>query len=194
MTDIDVRELHRRASAWFGAAVHQVKDDQWGAPTPCADWTVRDLLNHVVNEARWTPPLLAGRTIAEVGDAFDGDLLGDDPVGAWDEAGAEATAAVDEPGAMERTTRLSFGDVPAPEYVRQLVADHLIHGWDLARAIGADDRLDPELVDAVAVWYAGVEQLYRSGGAVGPRPATTGDGGPQVELLAAFGRSADWKP
>jgi uncharacterized protein (TIGR03086 family) len=194
MTDVDVREQHRRASGTFGAYVHQVKDDQWGAPTPCADWTVRDLVNHVVNEARWTSPLLAGRTVAEVGDAFDGDLLGDDPTAAWDDAGAEATAAVDEPGAMERTTHLSFGDVPAPEYIRQLVADHLIHGWDLARAIGADDRLDPELVNAVAAWFTGMEQIYRSGGAVGPRPTTTGDGGPQAELLAAFGRSADWTP
>ena len=57
---------------------------------------------------------------------------------------------------MSRTVHLSFGDVTGEEYARQLVADLLIHGWDLARAIGADETLDADLVDEVAAWFVGV--------------------------------------
>ncbi|HEU4399007.1 MAG TPA: TIGR03086 family metal-binding protein, partial [Actinomycetota bacterium] len=134
----DASELHRRATDAFGDRVHAIADDQWELPTPCSEWSVRQLVNHLVYENRWTAPIFAGRTIAEVGDRFEGDLLGDDPAAAWDDSAKEAVAAVTEQGATERTVHLSFGDVPGSEYAMQLFADHLIHGWDLARAIGAD--------------------------------------------------------
>jgi hypothetical protein len=78
------------------------------------------------------------------------------------------------------------------EYVRQLCADHLVHAWDLAAATGGRTALDPDLVAEVATWFAGREDLYRSGGAIGPRASSDGD--PQSELLASFGRSAAWTP
>ena len=86
------RDLYRRASDTFGAHVHRVRPDQWDLPTPCTEWDVRTLVNHVVGENRWAVPLFGGGTIAEVGDRFDGDLLGADPVAAWDESAAEALA------------------------------------------------------------------------------------------------------
>ena len=147
-------ELHSRAVDGFGARVEAVAPGQWGDPTPCSDWDVRTLVNHLVNENAWTAPLFKGATIAEVGDRFDGDLLGDDPKGAWADSAVEAKAAVSEQGALARTVHLSFGDTPAPEYVMQLTADYVVHAWDLARAVGADERLDPELVDVVAAWFA----------------------------------------
>jgi uncharacterized protein (TIGR03086 family) len=85
---------------------------------------------------------------------------------------------------------LSFGDFPGREYAMQLFADMLIHGWDLARAIDADDRLDPELVTALAAWFSGVADVYRQGGAVGPRPNVPEDADAQTKLLADFGRVA----
>lgn len=185
---MDVPELHRRAVESFGSRVQSIGDDQWRLPTPCAGWDVRALVNHVIGEDRWTPPLFAGSTIEEVGDRFDGDLLGASPKQAWDEAAAEAVAAVQQPGAMERTVQLSFGDTPGEEYAMQLFADHLIHGWDLAHAIGADERLDPELVDACAGWFADREAMYRGGGAIGERVAVPDDADAQTKLLAAFGR------
>src|SRR5438105_4840075 len=132
----DIRELFRRANEEFGRRVHAVGDDQWHQATPCTDWDVRQLMNHLASEALWMPPLLAGKTIAEVGDRFEGDVLGEDPKGAWDEASAGAGAAVSEPEAMERTVHLSFGDVPGEVYTWQVFTDLLIHGWDLARGIG----------------------------------------------------------
>jgi len=186
----DVRDLYRRAQNTFGEHVHGVRADQWNSPTPCSEWDVRALVNHVLGEIRWAVPLFAGGTIAEVGDRFDGDLLGDDPVAAWDDAAPAAIAAVDAQGAMDGTVHLSFGDVPGSEYATQLFADLLIHGWDLARATGQDDRLDPELVAACAGWFAGMADAYRGAGAVGPRPAVPTDADPQAALLAEFGRLA----
>jgi uncharacterized protein (TIGR03086 family) len=182
-------DRYQRASVRFGDLVHMVRDDQWDLPTPCADWTVRDLVNHVAGENLWTVPLMAGRTIAEVGTAYDGDVLGDDPVASSDDAAAAARAALGADGALERTVHLSFGDKPAEEYVQQLLADHLLHGWDLAQALGVDDRLDPDLVDAVASWFTTVEEGYRQVGAIGPRAAVAPDADAQTRLLARFGRS-----
>jgi uncharacterized protein (TIGR03086 family) len=188
----DLPDLYRRAMDRFGANVRQVRDDQWERPTPCADWDVHALVNHVVNENRWTPPLIGGQTMADVGDRFDGDLLGDDPKHAWEESAQEAIAAVDSDGALDRTVHLSFGDALGREYVWQLFADILIHGWDLSRGIGADDRLDPDLVEACATWFAEVEADYRSAGAIGPRPDLPDDADAQTRLLAAFGRASKW--
>ena len=108
-------------------------------------------------------------TIAEVGDRFDGDLLGDDPQAVGHDAATDASAAIDELLAGVDTVHLSYGDEDPAEYVRQLCADHLIHGWDLAAATGQDRTLDPELVDEVATWFADREELYRAAAVVGPR-------------------------
>jgi uncharacterized protein (TIGR03086 family) len=185
---MNLAELHRRACERFGEHVQAVRPDQWDAATPCTDWDVRALVNHVVGEDLWTAPLMAGATIAEVGDKFDGDVVGADPAAAYADAAEAAVAAVSADGALDRTVHLSFGDVPGEEYAWQLFADHLIHGWDLARAIGADDRLDPDLVAACAGWYAKNEEIYRSGGAVAQRPDVPAGADQQTILLAAFGR------
>jgi len=186
----DVRKLYHRAMDAYGDRVHAVPDGQWGAPTPCSEWDVRALVNHVVGENRWAVPLFAGGTIQEVGDRFDGDLLGNDPAAAWDDSAAAAIVAVDDPAAMDRTVHLSFGDFPGREYAMQLLADLVVHGWDLARATGADERMDPELVDVCRAWFAGVADAYRSAGAVAARPPVPPGADAQTQLLADFGRSA----
>src|SRR5437868_13696997 len=167
---MDIPAMFRGAVAEFAARVRQIGDHQWQAATPDEDWSVRDLVNHVVGEDLWAPPLLAGSTIAEVGVRFDGDVLAADPKAAWTAASTGAVRAVEEPGAMDRTVHLSFGDFPGREYAMQLFADHLIHAWDLARAIGADEQLDSELVEACTTWFAPVEDAYRSAGATADRP------------------------
>jgi uncharacterized protein (TIGR03086 family) len=91
---------------------------------------------------------------------------------------------------MDRIVHLSFGDFPGRDYALQLFADHLIHAWDLARAIGSDERLDARLVASCATWFDAVEDAYRSAGAIAPRPPVPGDADVQTVLLARFGRSA----
>jgi uncharacterized protein (TIGR03086 family) len=191
-TGSDLGDAYRRSVQWWSQQVASVADDQWGLPTPCSEWTVRDLVNHVTGEDLWTSPLMRGRTIADVGNRLDGDLLGDDPRDAAASAATEALGTVAETLPSHGTVQLSYGEESMDEYVRQLVADHLVHGWDLAAAIGQDRTLDPGLVGEVAAWFDRTEEAYRSGGAVGPRMPSGGD--PQADLLARFGRDAAWGP
>lgn len=187
---MDVNTLyHRTVEAWADR-VNAVRDDQWGDPTPCRQWTVRDLVNHVTYEDLWTVPLMKGSTVEEVGTAFDGDLLGDDPVGRSLAAARDALPATARRLAAGGTVQLSYGEEQAAEYALQLAADHLVHGWDLAAATGGDTRMDPMLVHAVADWFAEREEMYREGGATGPRLGL--GGGSQHDLLARFGRDAHW--
>jgi uncharacterized protein (TIGR03086 family) len=184
---MDLVDQHRRAVDGWVSRVASVGSDQWELPTPCEEWNVRALVNHVVGESLWTPPLLEGKTIAEVGDEFEGDLLGDEPAAAAARAAGRALAAADTRVPGGGSVHLSYGDEDMHEYVRQLVADYLVHSWDLASAVGGDTQLDAELVDAVAAWFADREELYRRAGAIGPRGG--GGGGAQEDLLAAFGRT-----
>ena len=89
--------------------------------------------------------------------------------------------------------QLSFGATPAEEYLRQLLADHLVHGWDLAAAIGASRRLDGDVVDEVARWFAGQEEGYRAAGAIAARADVPPDASAQDRLIAAFGRDPGWR-
>ena len=187
---MEVTTLHRRTVEWWESCVDGVAAQGWDDSTPCAGWTVRDLVNHVVGEELWAVPLLEGATLEEVGDRFAGDVLGASPVETSHAAAAAAVRSVDEHVPRGVTVHLSYGEEKAEEYVRQLAADHLVHGWDLAVATGGDTKLDPELVDAVTGWFAEREELYRAGGVIGPRVDRSGD--PQTELLAAFGRDAHW--
>ena len=187
---MDLITLHRRTVEAWQQRLDAVGPKQWACPTPCVEWDVRALTNHVIGEEWWTRPLLQGMTIAEVGDRFDGDLLGSDPARVGRDASAEAAAAVDELLAGIAQVHLSYGEEDAGEYVRQLSADHLVHGWDLAVATGQDATLDPALLTEVASWFADREELYRSAGVTGPRAAGGGD--PQSDLLAAFGRLPEW--
>jgi uncharacterized protein (TIGR03086 family) len=187
---MDLSTLYEHTVEVWTDRVAAVADDQWDAPTPCRDWTVRDLVNHVVGEDRWTTPLVEGRTIAEVGDSLDGDLLGDAPVRRALDAAHEATTVVGRALPRGGTVHLSYGEEQLDEYVRQLAADHLVHAWDLAVATGGDSRLDPTAAADVGAWYAEREHLYRGAGMVGPRRPSAG--GPQADLLAAFGRDASW--
>lgn len=191
---MDLLAAYRRSLTEFTDRVSQVAPSQWSAPTPCPDWDVRALVNHVVGEDRWTVPMFVGATIAEVGGRLDGDLLGPDPAGAAHNAASRADLAVSQPGALGRTVHLSAGDTPASEYVRQLLADHLVHGWDLAVAIGAQPRLDADAVHECAVWFTDAERVYREAGSIGPRVAVPEDATEQDRLLAAFGRDPAWRP
>lgn len=180
-------EAFRRASDGFMQRARQIRAEQWAASTPCSEWNVRALVNHVGGEFMWVTELMGGRSIAEVGSQFDGDVLGDEPVARLAAAQGAAAASFDEPDAATRTVQLSFGATPAMDYARQMACDSVIHSWDLARAIGADETLDADLVD-----YAYAEMLrsaedWRAGGVFGP-VRTPADNSTQAKLLALTGR------
>jgi len=188
---MDAVQFLRRALDHHTALVHRIGDDQWSSPTPDDDWDVRALTNHVTGELLWMPPLLDGRTIAEVGDRFDGDVLGDDPIRTWDEAATGAVAAVSPSDVAGRTVHLSFGDFSGGDYLDQIGSDLLIHGWDLARGIGVDDTMPEDLVAYCADWFRAWEAGYRDAGAIAEAVPVPDDADPQTKLLAAFGRRAE---
>lgn len=142
-------EAYDRALREFDDRVHHVGVGQWDADTPCADWSVRDLVNHLTSEHMWAPWLLRGATLAEVGDRYDGDLLGDHPVRAWERAAAGSREAFHAPGAFEGTVHVTGGRTAASEYGWQIISDLTVHAWDLARGIGDDDTLDGSLAKLV---------------------------------------------
>ena len=190
---MDLNALYRRSvTGWVAAVDNATSDDS--APTPCTDWNVRELINHVVGEDRWTKPLVDRGTMADVGDSLDGDLLGDDRATAARAAADEALTAVADQLPRGGVVHLSYGEEAIEEYIRQLVADHLIHGWDLAAATGQSRTLDPEVVAEVSTWYREREELYRSAGMVARRPHGASGGDGQGDLLIAFGRDPDWAP
>ena len=180
-------DLFTRAAATFGDRLAAVGD--WSGSTPCPDWDVRALTNHVAGELLWMPDLVDDKTVAEVGDKFDGDLLGDDPVATFHRATAEALASLSAPGALERTVHLSFGDFSGADYADQVASDLVIHSWDLARAVGADESLDPDLVALASRVFGPVFDAFRGPGGFGTDVPVADDADAQTKLLAKSGRA-----
>jgi uncharacterized protein (TIGR03086 family) len=183
-------ELFQRAAEGFGRHVHAVVDDQWHDPTPDTEWDVRMLVNHVTVEQLWVPPLARGSTVADIGDRFDGDRLGDDPIAAWDAAVKESFSAFGAPGALDGVVALSSGERPTAEYCWEMTTDALIHSWDLARGIGADEVLDAELTDLVYERTLPVAEQLQETGLFAPPVPVPDDAPLQTKLLAIFGRRA----
>ncbi|QGV82480.1 TIGR03086 family protein [Streptomyces ficellus] len=182
---------HGEALDFFGERVHAVRPDQWDAPTPCTDWSVRDLVNHLTGEQLWVVPLVRERrTLAEIGDAFEGDVLGDDPVAVWDRAAVESREAFLDKGALDRTVHLSSGPSQATAYCAQMIADLVVHAWDLSRAIGADERLPPELVAFTVREVSPYADSLAGSGLFAPRVEVPDDADEQTKLLAMVGREA----
>jgi uncharacterized protein (TIGR03086 family) len=182
-------ELFQRAQASFTDRVDAVEPGQWDDES-LPGWTVADLVAHLVNEALWVPPLLAGEPYDLIEGRFpDGtdDLLGDDPFVGWETAADGALAAFAQDDALVRTVHLSRGPTPAAEYILELTADLTVHSWDLAKATDGDIQLDGELITAALVY---AERLPENGvpGMFDPPLEVPASAPPQSRLLARFGR------
>jgi uncharacterized protein (TIGR03086 family) len=182
---------HSEALTLFTERVHAVRAGQWDDPTPCAEWSVHDLVNHLTAEQLWVPHLVAdGASMDDVGDAYDGNVLGKRPKTTWDAAARAARKAFAAPGALEQTVELSYGETPAVAYCAQMITDAVVHAWDLSRAIGAQERLPDALVsfalDEVTPYAA---ELSKSG-LFGPRIEPPPGDSHQTRLLALLGRRA----
>jgi uncharacterized protein (TIGR03086 family) len=185
---VDLLEVHARALQATRDLVAGVGDDQWSQVSDCEDWTVRELVNHVVTGNYWAGELADGKTIEEVGTRLDGDVLGDDPTAAYDDSAAVADAVFRRPGAMEAPCAVSYGPVPGSVYCGHRFLDVLVHGWDIAQSTGQDTTLDPDLVESLLeVLEPQIEGLQASG-AFGTPVEVPADAGPQTRLLALLGR------
>lgn len=185
--DETLDRFHRSVSG-FTQRVQAVRPDQWGGPTPCTDWDVRALVNHVYGEQRWMAVMIDGRTMEQVGSSLDGDLLGPDPLCDWQGAVGETASRLERPGVLEQVVHLSSGPSTVARYCDEVAADTLVHTWDLARAIGADESLPDDLVEhATGIVEPWVSPQGIPGVLAAP-VAVTGDVDAQTALLAMLGR------
>jgi uncharacterized protein (TIGR03086 family) len=190
MEEIDIAARHRQALGATRRFVAGVGRQQWSEQTPCAEWNVGELLNHLVSGNWWAAELARGATIEGVGSRLDGDQLGDDALDAYDRSAKAAAAAFEEPGALDAPCAVSYGPVPGSVYAGHRFIDVLIHGWDLAAATGQDRTLDPELVEACWAVVEPQADLLRGSGAFGGEVTTSPSSDPQTRLLAVLGRNA----
>jgi uncharacterized protein (TIGR03086 family) len=133
--------------------------------------------------------LASGRTIDDVGAALDGDVIGSDPVEAYDRSVAAAAAAFEAPGALEAPCAVSYGPVPGSMYAGHRIIDVLIHGWDVAAATGQPTGLDPDLVEACWDIVRPQLSMLQASGEFGAPAAGASSDESQQSLLAALGRT-----
>jgi uncharacterized protein (TIGR03086 family) len=185
-----INSLHRQALDSTRTFIAGITADEWNNPTPCADWDVRALVNHIVTGNLWAAELATGRSISDVGERLDGDQLGDTPLQAYDDSASAAADAFEAPGALEAACAVSYGPVPGAVYAGHRFIDVLVHGHDIAVATGQTPALDAHLAEAA--WEVIEPQLagLQASGMFGSAPDGPPPTEPQRRLLEALGRSA----
>jgi len=188
ISDDQLRDAMARAMTGFAAVVAKIEPAHWDRPSPCAGWSVFDVVDHVVAGERFTAGTLAGASLAEALKAQAGlDLQNADVVGQVSDAASVALSAFDR--SLDRLVQHRVGPIPARRVLGFRIIDQLGHTWDVATATGQTVALDPDAL-AVGVDIARRERttLDRS-----PNFATTPDdevetGDPLTSFLRMIGR------
>ena len=128
---MDAKMFFYQSATRAGMPITAVGDGDWNKSTPCSEWDLKALVRHMVYELVWIPDLLEGKTVAEIGDKYEGDIVGSDPVSAWKTAVQDANRAI-EATSISTVVHLSMGDASVEDYINEVAADLLIHGWDVA--------------------------------------------------------------
>ena len=177
-----------RGLASTQAVLDGVTPDQLDRATPCASWTVRELVNHIVGGTTYFAVVAeTGEPPADGGDAPD--FGAGDFVSAFREGSARALSACEAEGAMEKTMRLPFAELPGSVFVTIAATDTFTHGWDLAKATGQSTDLDPglaaELLVTARCFVPDAARGPDGRAAFGPEVETP-DGATEADRLAAF--------
>jgi uncharacterized protein (TIGR03086 family) len=176
-----------RALASTQAIVAKVRPGDLDAPTPCASWDVRALINHFAGTARWWAGTVTGE-----GGAPGADYAAGDFAAAYEESVRIATAAFETDGVLDKTVRLPFGEFPGAALLRLAAMEQFIHGWDLARALGHHTDLDPELAAGLlSQARLAITDAFRGPdgeGLFGPAREAPAGAGPADRLAAFLGR------
>lgn len=188
MDDLDALD---RAVDGFAERLALV-DGRWTEPTPCAEWDVRWLCAHVVGGNRFAVLILGGATADDaLSQVMAMRHLGERPVADLRAGAAEMRAGFAAPGAGHRTVSHLVGDLTGQAFLRLRIYDVLLHTWDLARALGADDRLDEAVVSRVLV---DVDD-GRIGAVPGAAEKAAAPGlSDQDRLVILTGRDPGWTP
>jgi uncharacterized protein (TIGR03086 family) len=176
---------HRRACDGFSRIAHAVAPDAWWVPTPCTEWTARDVVEHVIgfHEFLLLRPL-----------GVHASRPRDDPAARWNATSLALFTALVTEGALDRATELPGGGESTPRaMIGALTTDVLVHTWDLARAVQQAVALDEELC-ARAYAAARASQLRRHEAMIGPEVLIGADAAMADRLVAFYGRDPAWAP
>lgn len=177
-----VADRYRRLCAAFAERIRHVPPGSWANPSPCEQWTALALVGHVV-EAQERFEQLVGRAL-EPGPAVNQDALG-----AFTNATDQVQAHLDDPVTAAAEYDGAFGRSTFEDAVDGFLCfDLVVHGWDLARATGLDERLDPADVAWVRETTAGYGDALRQPGVCGAEVALGDNSSDQDKLLAFLGR------
>lgn len=177
-----ISERYARLSAAFSDKVANVPDDRWEQPSPCEGWNARDVVGHVVQ----THGMFLGLVGRELGEVPSVD---DDPVAAFDAARKVVQADLDDPGRAAETFEGRMGTMSFEDAIDRFISfDLVVHGWDLARAAGLDETIDPEDVARVGAAAPAFGDALRGPGVCGPALTPPPGADEQTRVLAFLGR------
>jgi len=173
--------------------VDQIRDDQWDQKVPDdmtrkPGTTLRQTTNYHAYDDAWVPDVLAGKTIVEVGDKYDGDLLGDHPKLNFAAIVETAVLTVRDFDDLERIVHLSYGDYPAREYLKHVTSFRGLRVYDIAKFIGADTTMPDDLVQGLWDEIAPDAEQWRQMGVFGPAIAVPESAPLQDRLMGLTGR------
>lgn len=174
--------------------VATVRDDQWAAPTPCTEWNVRDLVNHLVAGNGLFAGILTGLiTVSDAQGLRGSDQLGDRPVDAYRDVAGAVVAAFARPGALERTVTVAFGTVPGVVAAHLRLTEALVHGWDLAQATGRTVSFPDDVVEQELEFTRGALGRVAADRSPFAPSRPVDDDAPAIDRLAAcLGREVTW--
>jgi uncharacterized protein (TIGR03086 family) len=173
------------------ALVEQVDRSQWSQPTPCQDWNVRALVGHLIATMHGHVALLHGSPASVLSSLLEQQARagGDDVVTATADAATVVRAAFTEPGALERTVHHLIGDVSGSRLLQMRITENVVHGWDLATALGLPATIEDALVEHVYDYLAPRAEALAVTGFYAPPKRTVGaDASVQQRLLSVVGR------
>jgi len=180
-------DRHRRYAGAFSERVRGTRD--WTVPAPVAGWTARDVVRHLVE---WLPAFLASGSDVRLP---PGPSVDDDPVAAWQHQVDAVQAVLDDPATASRTlSNPHIGEVPLDQAIdRFYISDVFMHTWDLARATGQDDRLDPAFCADLLAGMEPIDEMLRQSGQYGPKVPVPDDADVQARMLGFIGRDPAWR-
>jgi len=188
LSDADPRELHTRASALFGEQVASVEAHEWDLPTPCAEWTVRDVVAHVVIGDSQIPDLFAGETVERVADVNPG-VLGTNPLATWRGTAIASITAISEVSDLSAPVHHPVGEIRGETVVGFRISDNLVHAWDLATGLTRPIDLPGELAEWCLDFWQPLAGGLEASGFFGPAVHPPEDATPGERLLSLLGRN-----
>jgi uncharacterized protein (TIGR03086 family) len=179
---MEATDMYRVAAAGASEVARGIRAEQLVLPTPCDEWTVQDVLDHLVAGTAGLAAALGGTATAPTVGASAADL----------EAGfAACLAQMQDPANLARRSESPLGfEWSGGEATAGTAMDVLVHTWDLAVATGQQPDLDPEVVDAcVELFLPMMPEAGRAAGIIGPAVEVSEDAPAQARLLASLGRT-----